>query len=138
MTKNLILFLIVLGLSSCYTENKPTIKAPDFLMSEELVVDILTDLQLAEGIITYSRLGKTSIKRDFKDSIYQVIFNHYEITAEQLNENLDYYNNDLEQMEKMYEQVLINLSKYESEIMLEEKKQDTVAIKEDTVSIKEE
>lgn len=138
MSKNLILLLIVFGLSSCYTENKPTIEAPDFLMSEELLIDILTDLQLAEGIISHSRLGKTSINRDFKDSIYQVIFDHYNITAEQLNENMDYYNNDLEQMEKMYEQVLTNLSKYETEIMVEAKKQDSVLIKQDSVSLNKE
>lgn len=136
MFRNLILLLIIIGLSSCYTENKSIIKAPESLMSEELVIEILTDLQLAEGIISHSRLGKTSIKREFKDSIYQVVFDHYEITAEQLNENLDYYNHDLEHMEKMYEQVLTNLSKYESEIMLEENEQDTVLIKEDTVAIK--
>ncbi len=138
MLKNLFLLLIVVGLSSCYTENKPTIDPPESLMSEKLVIEILTDLQLAEGIISHNRLGKTSTKRSFKDSIYQVVFDNYQITAEQLYENLDYYNNDAEQMEKMYEQVLTNLSKYESEIMLEEKKQDSVLIKEDTVAVKEE
>ena len=133
MFKNLIYLLLVLALSSCYTENKPATEPPESLLSKELVIELITDLQLAEGIISNNRLDKTLTKRDFKDSIYQVIFEHYQITAEQMKENLDYYNNDPEQMEKMYEQVLTNLSKYESEIIVKEVNQDTVLIKKDTV-----
>ena len=133
MSKNIILIIIILGLNSCYNENKPVVETPDFVMSEEMVIDILTDIQLAEGIITNSRLGKTTVKRDFKDSVYQVIFDHYEITAEQLTKNLDYYNSDVEKMEKMYEKVLENLSVHETEIRITDKKQDSLINKSDSL-----
>ena len=134
MSKNLILLIIILGLVSCYNESKPVVEPPDFLMSEEMVIDVLTDIQLAEGIITHSRRERKTTERDFKDSVYQVIFDHYEITAEQLNKNLDYYNSDVEQMEKMYEKVLENLSKHETEIRMADQKQDSAVIKSDSLS----
>ena len=75
-------FIILLVLGSCYHENKPEPTPPDQLMPESQVIDVLTNLQLAEGIISYKRLGKTNVSREFKDSVYQIIFDRYGISSE--------------------------------------------------------
>jgi len=98
---------------------------PNKLMSEDELVNILTDLQLAEGVLTYQRLQKVAGDKEFKDSIYQVVFEHYGITMEDLTENLNYYNSDPQNMESLYEKILTNLSKIQSEVELAAKK-DTI------------
>ena len=118
-------FLLII-LSSCYNERKLTTVPPDPLLTEEQLLDVLTDMQLAEAVITYDRLQKITNKGDFKDTIYSVILKHYNITAEQLNDNLDYYNNDPENMERLYEEVLSNLSTLQSEIQIEASINDTL------------
>ncbi len=129
MTKLFSFIFIALLLSSCYTENKPEVKPPEKLLSEDIIIDILTDIQLAEGIIVNRRSSKTTVPKSFKDSIYQVIFDHYQITARELNENLDYYNNDPEQMEEIYEEVLSRLSQKETEIRIANQPVDSAAQK---------
>jgi hypothetical protein len=122
------LFIAVL-LTSCYTENRPEVNPPDKLLSEEVIINMLTDIQLAEGIIVDQRSAKTNVSRSFKDSLYQVIFDHYQVTAQELNENLDYYNNNPEQMEDIYEEVLSRLSQKETEIRMAKQPVDSAAQK---------
>ncbi|MEJ2596018.1 MAG: DUF4296 domain-containing protein [bacterium] len=98
-------------------------------MSEEVIINMLTDIQLAEGIIVDQRSAKTNVSRSFKDSLYQVIFDHYQVTAQELNENLDYYNNNPEQMEDIYEEVLSRLSQKETEIRMAKQPVDSAAQK---------
>lgn len=130
MQKIFSLVLISLLLSSCYHENKQEVVVPDNLLSEDELVLIMTDLQLAEGVITYSRLQKLSRNNDFKDSIYNLVFKNYEISLEELADNFNYYNSDPQNMELLYEKVLSNLSKLQSEVELAAKKDTIVEIEE--------
>lgn len=123
--KTFLLFLVLPFLVSCYHENKTEVKIPDHYLEREEMVEILTDIQIAEGIITNNRVHRKKIKKEYKDSIYQRLFDHYNITAETLKENIAFYNVDPSVMEEIYEDVLANLSKVQSEIMM-----DTIAKKE--------
>lgn len=127
MRKILGFVLIAFLFFSCYHENQKEIVVPEKLLSEDELVEVLTDLQLAEGLITYQRLQKISVKKDFKDSVYNLVFENYGLTIPELTSNLNYYNNDPQNMEILYEKVLSNLSKLQSEV--------EVAAKKDTVNI---
>lgn len=127
MRKILGLVLIALLFYSCYHENQKEVVVPDKLLSEDELVTILTDLQLAEGLISYQRLQKVNVKKDYKDSVYNLVFENYEISIQDLTSNLDYYNNDPQNMELLYEKVLSNLSKLQSEV--------EVAAKKDTINV---
>jgi len=121
--KYILLFIIpLIILSSCYHENKEKITKPKTLFSTSQMVDILTDVQLSEGAIAGNRLNRKHTDRDYKDSIYRLLFQHYGITAEQLRENMDYYNSRPEEMEKIYDKVLSNLSLMKSEIEVKKEK----------------
>lgn len=125
MRKFLRLVIISLLFSSCYHENKPEVVVPERLLSEEEMVLIMTDLQLAEGVITYNRLQKLSRNSKFKDSVYNLVLTNYKISLDELISNFDYYNSDPQKMELLYEKVLSNLSKLQSEVELAAKK-DTI------------
>ncbi len=124
-----ILFILLLPmLFSCYHENQVTIEIPDHLLSEEEMVDIITDVQLVDGAITYRRSRRIE-QKDFRKFAYEQIFTTYGINAKVLNENLNYYNNNPKQMELIYENVLAKLSRIEGEIKEEANKADTLEIK---------
>lgn len=126
MRKFLIVILLAIGVVSCYHENKPEVVAPDNLFNEDTLVAILTDIQIAEGIITQQRLQRVKSNKGFKDTIYLVLLKKYNITLKQLNENLDYYNTDPEFMEDVLDRVLENLSKKQAEIQIEATRKDSV------------
>jgi len=128
MRKVIVCLLLIASLSSCYTENKPEIVPPDELMTEEQIVNVLTDLNIAEGIIAVRRQGKSNVTMEFKDSLYQLVFENWGITSAQLNQNLDYYNNDPKHMERIMDQVLSRLSQEESQIKANSKAVDSLEV----------
>lgn len=121
--KQLLLLLIIPFLFSCYHENKVVVEKPDPLFTKEKLTAILTDIQIAEGINSHNRTIKERTNKAYKDSVYQLIFDHYGITSFLLKENINYYNADPAVMEEIYDDVLANLSKIQSEILM-----DTVGI----------
>ena len=126
------LSLIVILLSGCYHENKVNPDKPETFLSFDKMTEILTDIQLAEGIIVHNRSVHTNMDNEYKDSLYTQIFRHYGITVAIFKENVNYYNSDPAKMEDIYEVVLANLSKMQSEI-----ERDTV-IEEPEAEAKEE
>ena len=128
MAKNiLILFLILPLLFSCYNVNKQVIEKPDPFLSRESMVELLTDIQLAEGIIIYNRSNKVNNFDRYKDSLYSTIFRNHDVTYEIFKENINYYNTDPEFMEDIYEEVLTNLTKMKSEVEEVSKAKEEIA-----------
>jgi len=59
------------------------------------------------------------MNNEYKDSVYTQIFRHYGITVTIFKENVNYYNSYPEIMEDIYEEVLANLSRMQSEVEIE-------------------
>jgi transposase len=120
------IFIFLLPLFfSCYHENKVDAKVPEHLLSKSEMVSVLTDVQIAEGALTYRRTRRIE-QQGFREAAYDKIFSNYGITAKILNENINYYNNDPGQMEEIYEQVLAKLSRMAGEIKEEASHADTI------------
>jgi len=123
MRKFLILILLlIVGLTSCYKNNKKQSPLPNKLLSEQQMIEILTEIQLAEG--------KTVLQREVnKDVGYSVpkstlkIYNTYGITPAQLVENLNYYQDRTEVMIKIYDGVLANLSQLKEEVKVKKEQE---------------
>lgn len=91
-------------------------EAPDYLISEKEFVGILTEFQEAEAIV---RLGfnRTTDSIILNDSIYAGFFRKHEITAAIFDSNFNYYSNKPKEFEKMYEQVITNLSTRSAQLL---------------------
>jgi len=121
-----IFFILLLPMFfSCYHENQAEVIVPEHLLSEDEMVLIITDVQLVEGALVYRRTRRIE-QQDFRESAYEQVFSNYGITAKILNENINYYNNDPENMELIYEQVLAKLSRMEGELTEEESETDSI------------
>jgi hypothetical protein len=74
---------------SCSSEKKK--QSPEVLLSEEQMVDVMTDVQIMEGIISYKR--NSNQKTAYLKTIgYDTLFSHYGITDSIFEENIKYYN----------------------------------------------
>lgn len=109
----------LLSLLSCYNRNTVTVEKPNPLYDKEKFIQIMTDIQLAEGIMAYNRSARKNNSTAYKDSLYNQIFRHYGITASGLTDNLNYYDSDPDVMEEIYDKVIENISKLQSEILID-------------------
>ncbi len=120
---NIALTVLLLSfLTSCYHEVKDTVSKPDRLLSEDSLVEVLTEVQLADGAITYKRISHKKAGND-KEKYYAYIYQKYHLTPLLLKQNVDYYNTDPDKMIAIYDKVLAKLSQLEANINMEIKKE---------------
>ena len=84
-----LLFVVVFVFFSC--DGRPKRPAPAVLLSERQMVDVMTDVEIMEGIISFKK--NASQKTAYiKEIGYDTLFAHYGITDSIFEENLMYYN----------------------------------------------
>ena len=87
--KYFLILLVVYCFFSC--DGKPKKPAPEVLLSEQQMIDVMTDVQIMEGIISYKR--NSNQKTAYLKTIgYDTLFSHYGITDSIFEENIKYYN----------------------------------------------
>jgi len=88
---------------------------PDYIWTEEKFTDVLTEVQLAEGIV---RLGyhRSSDSAYLNDSIYSAVFRKMEVNQAEFDSNYNYLLKHPERLEKIYENVITNLSTRSAEL----------------------
>ena len=125
--RHLIIFLFFLIFaSSCYHENIPVVTKPETLLPEEEMINILTDIYIAEGTIAYQKTQK-NLPDDVEFKYYEQIFEKYGISHRVLKESMNYYNSNPKNMELLLEKVLANLSKLQPDIEKEPLPSDSVS-----------
>lgn len=89
MKRIVIVIISLFFLVACSSEKKK--QAPEVLLSEEQMVDVMTDIQIMEATISYKR--NTNQKTAYLKTVgYDTIFSHYGITDSIFKENMKYYN----------------------------------------------
>lgn len=117
MRKIIIALSVIFTLNSCYNINESVVQPPDKLLSKEEVVSILTEIQIVEA--GFSITENRRDERDLKPQYYQAVLDSHNISLLQLRENVNYYQSSPKVMEEVYETVLANLSKIQSDVKME-------------------
>ncbi|MBP6976863.1 MAG: DUF4296 domain-containing protein [Bacteroidales bacterium] len=109
----LLLYLI----SGCRTggSRSEIAAAPDDLIAADSMVKILVDVHLIESSLKTIHTKKQD-NEHFTDRYYTTLFEKHHITRQQFLRSMDYYERNAGQLEKIYENVIIELSKLESEV----------------------
>ena len=108
VTKNLkILTLSVLLLLMSCGDKQTKVTAPNVLLSEPQMVEIMTDVYILENAINHRR-GKSISTNNLKTKGYEALFEHYGITDSVFYENVDYYNDNPVVMKRVMDSVLVN------------------------------
>jgi len=127
--QNLFLAIILLSLIACKPDR------PEGVLSEEKMIDVLVDMHLAEGVMSVSRVRQQFHYQPAR-VFYDSIFNHQNITREQFNQSVHYYSKDVNQYDKIYDEVLERLNKMETRPREEQKKERIEKVKSKKRSLK--
>ncbi|UBM62751.1 DUF4296 domain-containing protein [Candidatus Sulfidibacterium hydrothermale] len=117
--KPVIFLLITLLLTGCYKVNKDVVPKPANLIPKEKMADILTDMEIIEGAKVYNR-GRYPGYPDRIKEYYQILFDRYGVTKDQIKASLNYYNNRGDEMASIYDRVLKNLHEKQALLNLEQ------------------
>jgi hypothetical protein len=112
MNKNLICFIFfTMVLLSC---NSGEERIPGNILQKDKMVAVMTDVQIAEASILYQNSRGNIVENRAKD-YYRYVFEKHRITEKQFRESFTYYTTRPELMDKLYEAVIIEISKRQAE-----------------------
>jgi len=97
-------------LASCSTENKQKKEAA--VIPKGKMIPLLVDIHLADAAISVNRRKQPSGKEPVKQ-IYVSVLNKHGFTREQFDKSIDFYSQNIEEYVKIYDEVIIELSKLE-------------------------
>lgn len=136
--KTVLLLALIVALSSCGKKANPGSN----IIPREKMVEILADLQIFEsthqilkskneddveakrkasrypeiyGVDSTADSGKAVKPKFDMLMVYEWVFEHYEVSEKSFRESMDFYSNDPEEFEKMYDEVLIRISEKQAE-----------------------
>lgn len=109
MLNKFIIILIALFFLSCSFSKE---KLPEGILSHEELVPIITDIEITQGYLKIKSSIDDSLYKSqaYKENHYIYIFEKYNITEEQFNNNITYYSMHPVEMEKIYNDVIIAIS----------------------------
>ncbi|GHT34317.1 hypothetical protein FACS189434_10270 [Bacteroidia bacterium] len=101
------LFLIIALFISCSG-------TPKGVLSEKQMVEVITDLNLAEGTMMISGIAWTDKQK--KERYYNYVFEKHNITPEQFDTSFTWYARTPAKLEKIYTKVTANLNQKEADL----------------------
>ncbi len=113
-----VFFVICLGflIFSCTSSKSNEGKSkPENLIEVKKMIDILVDIQLVEASLVKKR-GKNEDTDFYSNYYYKNIFEKYGITKNQYDLSLEYYKNNIEIFDKIYQEVSDSLLIIKKEI----------------------
>lgn len=89
----------------------PTATAPESLIPESEMVQILTDIHVADASVEFMRLESSEDLYSYKNAFFEDVMEEHGIDQETFESSFDYYATDLEQFAFLYDSVLVEISK---------------------------
>ena len=116
------LFRLILPLFLFYSCYHDSAMEESFDMDKVITADkmtaLLTDIQLLEGIVGVEQHDNEDVK-SISNEYFVIILEKHQTSREDFYESIRYYTYHIELMDNIYEDMITNLNKKESEIMLE-------------------
>ena len=109
-----ILFVLLL-LTACGHKDKGFM--PERLLTEEEMIDVMTDVQIIEAQINYQKTleteegAKTVDYKAMTQSYYDQFFEHYGITDSIFSQNIRYYTEQPEVLQRIMDSVVQRLTR---------------------------
>jgi len=111
MLKKISYLIILTFLYACAREE---VSIPDNILPQEKMVQVLTDIHIAEVTANYKSLADTN-KADIK-SLYSHVYKEHSITAEEYKRSYQFYLDHPTLLNKLYDEVITELSRRQTEI----------------------
>jgi hypothetical protein len=112
--KQLLFGIFLLTLIGC-SRFKTGSSTPSGIISQDSMIGILVDIHVADAVAD-QRFGADKPNRAFINAMYEQIYKNHHITAAQYKESYKYYETHPAEMDKMYEQIITEISKREADI----------------------
>lgn len=111
INKSVVIVFSLFFFISCSKGEK---KIPQGILKEEKMVELLVDIHLAQAAVNLSNFGQSNLPNDF-EKLKKDIYSKHQISKEKFLESFTYYTNHPEKFDKIYGDVITELSRQQAE-----------------------
>ena len=111
--RKIVFYLLFIFFLCCGDPAEENVVIPENILPREKIAQIITDIHVAEAEINLLAISDSTLKRPI---YFKEIFNKHQITQQQYEESLAFYIDHPKILNKIYEQVLNDLSKMQAEM----------------------
>ncbi len=104
--------LLFLVFTSC---NKK-VEIPADVLPKEKMTKVLSDIHEVESLIQFSALERNDSTKAVAYGYYKHVFQKNNVTPEQFHRSFNFYSDHLDLLDKIYEEVMIDLTKKQVEV----------------------
>lgn len=105
----LLLMLLLAGAVVC-CDHRETVKKPELLLTEQQMVDVMTDVYLIEAMLKQKQ-AQGEPDAGLAEGYYRQVFDHYGLTDSLFKENMAYYAYQPEVLERIMDSVVHRFEK---------------------------
>jgi len=116
MMKKLLIIILGLVFFSCSNQTK----VPEYVIPKDDMIDIILDIHLTDGLFTISKIRKEITSADSLN-YYDEVFRNYGYTRADFDTSVYYYSKNINEYDKIYEEVLNRLNEMDTELRKENK-----------------
>jgi Domain of unknown function (DUF4296) len=109
-----LIFVLLVVLFSC-GKKKTDFAIPDDVIKRGEMVKILADVHIAEATINLRNVAVPDV-RNLNAALYKNIFVKHQITKEEFTKSYNFYSNNTELFNEMYDSVIMELNKMQAEV----------------------
>jgi len=134
MAKAISWLIILVFIASCYRNTPEPTRDMSIIIPPDSMVSLLTDIHLVEGMISSLKEGD-SLLLSISSEAFNIVLSKHGLDRKTFEENVRYYSYHSEILDGIYEKVIINLGKLESEItaQTEASSKDTTHLEKEAV-----
>lgn len=117
--KNIVRVLFVLSfIFSCSKVNK----TPEYVIPHDDMVNIIVKIHITDGMLNINKVRRDLARKD-SSNYYETIFKSFGFTRADFDTSIYFYSNNIDEYDKIYEEVLNKLSEMETQLKEESAKE---------------
>ena len=107
---SLLLILMLLSLWGCKPSDRKL--RPDKLIPRDEMIQLMADVEVVEARLRFqqTRITHDSLQKE-KIKSYDSLYMFYKVTPDQFSQNLIYYQRDLENFERMMDEIILSITR---------------------------
>lgn len=109
----LLFYFLFLSFYACSSIEEE--QTPESIIPEEQMVSLITEIELTQAFIKLRTTESDSLNQAV---LFQTVFDQLNVTQEEFNESLDFYSEHPQQLEDIYNKVIVSLSEKQASVQL--------------------
>ena len=109
-------FLYLLPLLFLFNCSSNEVKAPKNILSKDKMIELMVDVHIADAMTLEKKIKDIKLSNQLKKSYLVSVLDKHNVSLEEFESSISFYEDNLEEMLEIYNEVMIKITELEAEL----------------------